>query len=330
MKFTLGAKMLAGLALCLLSACWEATEVDVFRVVPGVISLPEARTVAVSEITGPQGDRVGHMLAENLMELQRFNVLDWSSPLGLGGRRSGGWAEARGDWQTADAAFLGSMQAPVLTPSYSMQSALSADGKEVTTYGRTLQMAVTGYFRVLDPHDGLILNASTVTVTSQAPPDYITLAEPDTIADGSQLEQYFPAAPQELLHELALAAMVDELTALVGVTYEATHLMLYHDRRNADLERALEQTKQGRWHDAVELYRTAVLEMEEHVPSQAYMAHYNYGVALACSGSLARGLEEVRVAHAMHKDRRIGQTIGQLHAYLEASLALQAKAQVRQ
>jgi len=199
----------------------------------------------------------------------------------------------------------------------------------VTTYSRTVELSQTGYFRVLDPRNGLIISSSTATGRAAAPTEYLTLTGA-AMDDTTYLDSFFAPPPIATLQQLALEALVSEITGLIARTYVPTQVTLWHDRRNADLVRALEKAKRGDWHDALEVYQQAILELELHAPSQAYMAHYNYGVALAMSGQLARGIDEVSVALAMKDKKVIHHTLDQLRAYHNASLALQDGAQVKQ
>jgi hypothetical protein len=314
-------------SVTLLSGCWEPTEVTVLRVVPNVIALPGVELLAIGEITGPGGDTAAHLLAESLMQLGQFSVLDWSAPFALGQSKDG-WAERHGGWRTADATLMGSMQSPVVQAYWDSRSARATDGSEVTTYARTVELAQTGHFRVLDPRNGLIMSSTTATGRAAAPTEYVTLTGGPT-QDPAYLDSFFAPPPMATLQELATEALVSEITGLIARTYVPTSVTLWHDRRNADLVRALDKAKRGEWHAALEVYEQAILELELHAPSQAYMAHYNYGVALAMSGQLARGIQEVEVALAMKDNTRIRHTLEQLRGYYDASLALQGDAPIK-
>lgn len=316
-------------ALVLLSACWEPTEFEVLRVVPGVISLPGARTLAVGEMTGPGSDRVGHHVAEGLIAQNRFSVLDWSSPHGMG-QYGGGWADAQGGWKTADAAILGSVFAPVMTPEYEARHARTMDGTQVTTYSRSWHMEITGIFRVLDPHNGLILSSTTVTGESHSPEEYSTVAgAPADSGDSAFIDSLFPPAPYDVLQELALGALADELVGLLDTTLEKARVVLFHEAHNAEFKAVLQQAVQGRWQQAVDAYGKAVLDYEEHAPSLAYMAHHNHGVALACNGELDAGIKELQTAYSMHRHTATAQALAQVRAFHEASLAAQVGSQVK-
>lgn len=322
-------KTLIVCALAALAACWEPQQVEVLRVVPGIVALPGAQTVAVGEITGPFGDAAGHLLAESLMMLQRFEVLDWSAPFGGRSGRSG-WADVQGDWQTADAAFLGSLAEPTLTPHYDIRTALAPDGSLVATYGRTVTLTVSGYFRVLDPRNGLIISAKTLTTESTGPTEYVTVVGADKDWSDSQIAGYFGPMHVAELHHEAVRGLSDALTELVAFSYSPTTVTLYHDRHAPELVRALEGAKKGDWRDAVTSYGQAMLDLEMHAPSQAYMGHYNYGVALAFSGELARGIEEVQVAESQNNSRLIKDMLRTLRCFQEESLQRQSRNQVRQ
>lgn len=315
--------------LGLLSACWEPKEFEVLRVVPGVINLTGARAVAVGEVTGPEGERVGHGIAEGLMGQSRFSVLDWSSAHGKG-QYGGGWADPQGGWQTADAAILGSVRAPRLVPEYEARSAITTDGSQITTYGRSWRLTVNGTFRVVNPHNGSILSSTTASGESQSPVEYCTVAGPEGSHDSAYLDSLFAPAPVELLHDLALDALADELVALLMVGHEPARVTLYNDATRPEFADVIKEATLGHWQPAVQAYGQAVLEYEEHSPTYAYMAHHNYGVALAFGGDLEAGIKELQVAYALRKDKVIAQTLAQVQALERLARGATDDAEVKQ
>jgi hypothetical protein len=317
----------AMLAVVFLSACWEPNEVVVQRVVPGVVALPGAQYVAVGEITGPGGEKVGHLLASRLMELGQFAVLDWSSAYATGIAREG-WAERQGGWRTADATVLGSIEPADIVPMYEVRSARAADGREITTYSRSLQLTLTGYFRVIDPQNGMIITTTRASGYSTSPIEQVTVSGAPS-QDEAYVDSLFGPGPVAALQQIAVEELVSEMQSLMACDYVETQVVLWHDGRNADLQRAIDAAKQGDWHDAREVYQASVFEMEQHAPSEAYVAHYNYGVALALSGELARGIAEVETALDLKANAKMRKTLQQLRGYQAESLARQGQAQVK-
>lgn len=329
LKTCLRQSVFAVMSLACLSGCWEPTEVLVQRVVPGIIALPGAQYVAIGEMTGPGGEMVGHLLAQQLMQLNQFSVLDWSAPYATGTARDG-WAERHGGWRTADATIMGAVQPAEIEPLYEARTARASDGREITTYSRRLQLTLTGFFKVIDPHNGMIITSTTATGQSTSPAEQLTLAG-GPIDDVAYLGGLFGPGPLGDLQQIAIEELVAEVQGLMACDFVETAVVLWHDPRNADLQRAVESAKRGDWHDAREVYGQSVLDIEQHAPFNEHIAiaHYNYGVALAFSGELGRGIDEVETALKIKSNAKMRHTLAHLRGYQRESLARQGLAHVK-
>lgn len=303
-------------ALIVLAGCWEQKSVAVYRVVPGMLALPGVQSLALGEIDGPGGAEVGHRVARALMELNQFDVLDWSSPFAPGVRGEG-WADAHGgSWGSSDATVVGTVVEHALKPSFAWQSASGFDGEEVTTYARTLQLVVRGNFRVIDPKTGRLLGANTSEAVTALPTEYATFTGPPC-EDSAFLASIFSNADADAdaLAQVAYAQLAQEFVEQVARTYEPATVMLWHDTARPESVKALGDAERGDWSSALAYYAAELLDAQLSHPKLLPQAHYNYGVALGYSGNYADGITELEASYALSRDTSTLQALLQVREF---------------
>lgn len=302
-----------------LVSCWEQKSLAVYRVVPGNLALPGVQSLALGEIEGLGGAEVGHRLARALMELNQYDVLDWSSPFAPGVRGEG-WADPHsGTWGQSDATVLGSVVEHTLRPSYDWQSARAGDGSPVTTYARTLTLSVRGIFRVLDPKSGRLLGANTSAAVAGLPAEYATFSGPPC-DDPGFLASIFADVDTADLAQVAYGQLAQQFVAQVARTYEPAMVVLWHDSARPESVKALADAERGDWSTALGYYAGELQDAQFNHPKQLPQARYNYGVALGYSGNFADGIAELESAYDLGRDSTTLQALLQVRQYQQEAL----------
>ena len=319
MTYTWRRRSCTAAVMLLLAGCWEQKSVAVYRVVPGMLALPGVQSLALGEIAGPGGVEVGHRVARALMELNQYDVLDWSSPFAPG-IRGEGWADGHsGTWGQSDATVVGSVVEHALRPSFDWKSARAADGSEVTTYARTLALTVRAILRVIDPKTGRLLGANTSEAVAGLPPEFATFSGPPC-DDPEFLASIFADGDVADLAQLAYGQLAQEFVEQVARTYEPATAVLWHDSSRPESVKAISDAERGDWSTALAYYAGELLDAQFSHPKQLPQAHYNYGVALGYSGDYAAGIAELETAYGLNRDSPTLQALLQVRQFQQDAL----------
>ena len=284
----------------LFSAC--APRVHLIRWKPAEVAMPNVSRVAVSHIDGNDGDPLGGLLSEGLVESNRFEVLDRTAldkifaeqGLSADAAAQEGGAQL-GKVLPASALITGRAHATYHEHVSSYQRTcerVEGSGEYArvvkypcTEFTREGKLTYNANLRVLDTTTTRILVTRAFEKGRQARTS-ATDGEPRAIDRDGMITACRDATAAEFLHMVA-PYKVQEVVELV------------EDGDLPELGTGNEYAKRGEWAKSLEFYGRAVARIDldpKASPKTKGRAHYALGLALAFNGDYKSGIAQIEKA----------------------------------